>query len=129
MTRNTTITVLFIAFLIGGAAWLTRDASAQLQGPFAGEPQYEYLLLVLDDNRPVALTAGERVEIVPPARLPSGRIDDPGVSNNSYSVRTVDERHVSVGALNLLGEQGWEAVSTVPYGNGATAVLLKRRAG
>lgn len=125
MTRTSKI-VLFLGLLAVTVLWLTREASAQFAG---GSAQYEYLLLVLDDQRPAVLTAGERVEIQPPARLPSGRISDPGVSNSNYSLRTIEERHVSVGALNILGDQGWEAVSTVPYGNGGTAVLMKRRVG
>jgi len=125
MTRSPASIVLIVALGIACAAlWLTRDAAAQFN---ATGPQYEYLLLVLDDQRPVALSAGERIEIQPPARLPTGRINDPGVSNDGYSLRRVEQRHVGVGALNVLGSLGWEAVATVPHGNGGSAVLMKRR--
>ena len=126
MTRSTPIVLAAFIVLFAITLWLSHDASAQFN---AASPQFEYLLLVLDEAKPVALTAGDRVEITPPARLPTGRIEDPGVSNNSYSLRSIEERHVSVGALNLLGDQGWEAVNSVPYANGATAILMKRRVG
>lgn len=91
-----------------------------------GGPQFEYMLLILDGDQPVAVTAEQRIEVQPPERQPSGRIQDPGMFDNGYSRRTIQQRHVGMGAMNLFGSQGWEAVGLMPREDGTVAVLLKR---
>ncbi|MFW6059925.1 MAG: hypothetical protein ACODAQ_07070 [Phycisphaeraceae bacterium] len=123
MSRAVSIVCLAVAALGLGALLASYNAEAQQRGG----PRFEYMLLILDEDDPVALTGEQRIEVQPPGRLPSGRIDDPGIADSEFTRRTIAERHVGVGALNLFGREGWEAIGLMPRDDGAVAVLLKRR--
>jgi len=99
-------------------------APAAAESP-RGLAGWEYATLLLGDGPPVFSRRDSRVTITPGPGTPSGAVTSRRQGFEGYFLEVRSVRDVQVAALDVVGDEGWEAVSVTPTDDGLL-VLLKR---
>lgn len=124
-TRIFWLVLLVAGILVVGGGWLVLEARAQ--GRYTG-PRWEYAWVYLpEEGQPVFSRAEREVTIGPSSERLSGGVDSIQQGMRSYKLQTRSIRDDAAAALDIAGQEGWEAVGVVEYEDGLK-VLLKRRA-
>ena len=117
--------VLVLALLVACGAPLVLEARAQGQR-IAFRWEYAWVYLPTD-GAPVFTRAERAVTVLPSSERLSGAVDSVRQGLRKYKIQVRSKRDDSAAALDIAGQEGWEAVSVVPYRAGLK-VLLKRPA-
>jgi hypothetical protein len=113
--------VLGILLVVGGLAIL----QARAQGT-QSSARWEYAWMLLPASGPPVFSRAEReVTILPSVERLSGALESVELGQRSYRIQTRSVRDDAAAALDIAGQDGWEAVAVVPYHDGLK-VLLKR---
>lgn len=125
-TRNNLIVAALLGVAVATAAWSLRSNAQpqQPRGPVL--TRYEYGRLVFGQGPAVFHQAERRTELPAPLNSPTGveRRQEP--TGQRYGQRSVETRDTLSGALDTLGQEGWEAYS-VTNDNTRTVVHLRRK--
>lgn len=108
--------------LAAAVAWPYRHAGG---GGRPGQGRWRYARLRVLGSKVEFIEAERRLTVHPPVNAPSGNVHRADRSGERYTVTEKVVRDEALGALDLFGARGWQAVSVMPQGEGYV-VLLKR---
>jgi hypothetical protein len=125
MTRSRTAGIVLLAVATAAGAWVVGRTLVAGEARRPGQARWQYAQLYLGDGDAVLTEAGRQAMVIPPRNRLSGNVTRPEPSGEKYTLSTKTVRSHDIGALNVFGSQGWEAVSITAKGKGLL-VLLKR---
>ena len=106
------------------SAWAVRRGTSASTTPQPGT-KWAYARVVIRGGTVTLHEAEKESTVQPPQNRLSGNIARGNISGDQYTMSSKVVRDNEIGALNLLGSQGWEAVSVTGTGNDRT-ILMKR---
>jgi hypothetical protein len=116
------IVLVLLVLSVGGTSLILE---AQAQGRQSGS-RWEYAWVHLPANGAPVFTRAEReITVLPSSELLSGAVDSVQQGLRSYKIQVRSARDDSAAALDIAGQDGWEAINVVAYRDGLK-VLLKR---
>lgn len=119
--------LMLTALVLAVGAWEIAYSGTDGHAPSLAPTRYEYAVAVLGESKLAFFEAARETVFTPPTQSLPNHIAMEGVDTTYYQASTTP-RHSSVpGVLNLLGAQGWEAVSIMSSTTGVL-VLMKRPA-
>lgn len=123
--RTYWLIVLGLSILTAGTASYLSTAQARTASEGS---RWEYAWMYLPaEGSPVFSQAEREVTVFPSSESLSGAVDSIQQGPRHYKLQTRSVRDDSAAALDIAGQDGWEAVSAVPY-RGGIRVLLRRPA-
>jgi hypothetical protein len=118
-----TLSGLGVLLVVGAS--LALEARGQQQPTRA---QWEYAWMFLPAQGPPVFSRAEReVTVLPSSELLSGAVESVQQGPRGYRLKVRSVRDDAAAALDIAGQDGWNAIAVVPYHDGLK-VLLKRRA-
>ena len=125
MTRSRTVGIVLLAVGMAAGAWAVGRTPSAGEARRPGQGRWQYAYLYLGDGNALLTEAGREATVIPPRNRLSGNVKRAEPSGEQYALSSKIVRSHDIGALNVFGSQGWEAVSVTPKGKGLL-VLLKR---
>lgn len=125
MTHPRITWIVLPAIVLGAGAWAVSRSITTPAPDRPAQAKWAYARLYIGDGKAVFFEAGKQSTVSPPLNRLSGNVTRGEPAGEGYTVAAKMVRDHDVAALNLVGSQGWEAVSVTPKGKGLL-VLLKR---
>ena len=123
MKSRLTWMVVSAAVLVVSVWAVRRGASAGAPGQAAGK--WAYARVFISEGKVTLYEAEREATVHPPRNRLSGNVARGNISGDQYTTSSKVVRDNEIGALNLLGSQGWEAVAVTPIDKGF--MILRKR--
>ncbi len=124
-TRQTFLAAAVVGILVTALGYFSVIAPASAQQR-PGLNRWEYAQLLIAPDKWVFIQRDSESNILPPRNPLSGNVVRGSRKGTQYATTVTFVRNNDVGTLNIVGADGWEAVSTTTVDKGLL-VLLKRR--
>ena len=125
MTKSKLTWLVAVAAVLVVSTWAVRrgrsaDPTAQ------SSTKWAYARIVIAGGKVTIHEADKQSTVQAPQNRLSGNVARGNISGDRYTVSSKVARDDEMGAMNLLGSQGWEAVSVRRMG--ADVIILMKRA-
>ena len=111
MTRSRTVGIVLLAVGMAAGAWAVGRPPSAGEARRPGQGRWQYAYLYLGAGTALLTEAGREATVIPPRNRLSGNVKRAEPSGEQYALSTKIVRSHDIGALNVFGSQGWEAVS------------------
>jgi len=125
MAKSRAVGMVLAGVGLAAGAWAIGQEGAARDRGRPGQGRWEYAHVYIGDGKAVFTEAKREATVTPPRNRLSGNVTRTEPSGEDYTLSAKAVRDHDLGALNVFGSLGWEAVALTSKGKGLL-VLLKR---